>query len=114
MCYKKCDVAYCAFSSNFKVNTMQISSLQELSLVIKKGQPLLAIDHGTKKLGVAVSTVNWSMALPIAVIAVGKGAEYEAIKKMLSEKKICAIIVGVPVRLDGKLGDSVSRITAFT
>jgi putative Holliday junction resolvase len=68
------------------------------------GGPLLGIDPGTRRLGVAVSDPGGTIALPLAVIERRADDWLERIAELAAERGIAGIVVGLPVRMDGTEG----------
>lgn len=93
---------------------MIVNSLQEFYSFFKINKPLLSIDYGTKKLGLAVSTLNHSLAIPHSVIVTNN--EKEKIHRIISfvmQHNICAIIVGLPINMDGTKGTQSKIVNNF-
>lgn len=73
----------------------------------------VGIDYGARRIGVAQSDADGKMAFPLRTI------EYRARESaMTGIKKICdgqvaAIIVGLPIGLDGKETDETREVRAF-
>ena len=63
---------------------------------------ILAIDYGIKRLGLAVSDPMRKFALPLGVID-NKNTSFvlEEIEKLIQEKNVDLIIVGMPLNMDG-------------
>lgn len=76
---------------------MITSDIQEFCRLLKNSSPILSIDFGTKKLGIAVSTPNLAMSIIIGIIE----AELNLLKPILEQYKPCAIVIGLPVNMDG-------------
>lgn len=76
---------------------MITSDIQEFCRLLKDSSPILSIDFGTKKLGIAVSTPNRTMSIIIGIIA----PEVQLLKPILAQYKPCAIVMGLPVNMDG-------------
>jgi putative Holliday junction resolvase len=73
---------------------------------------LLAVDLGSKRVGLAVS--QGSLALPLRTLARGSDREtIEAIAAAAREEGATALVVGEPLRLDGSRGDAADRARAF-
>jgi putative Holliday junction resolvase len=68
---------------------------------------ILAIDYGTARTGLAVSDPSGILASPLCVIKVKNMKQTaEAVKEKIDELKIEKIIMGCPIRTDGKDKDS--------
>lgn len=62
---------------------------------------LLALDVGTRRIGVATADSNLPIAIPLDTIEVD-GHEIEAIKKVVSDRLIETIVVGYPRNQGGE------------
>ena len=81
---------------------MIIESLQEFYQFFRFGQPIIAIDYGQKKMGTALSSPDHTIAMPFKMI--NSVSEKEKIKQILDiilDKKICTIVIGLPLNMDG-------------
>ena len=75
---------------------------------------ILALDHGTKRIGVAVSDETKTIALPLEYILTEPFALLlERLKKILSEKEIDLILIGQPRNMDGSYGPAAQKVEAF-
>ena len=70
-------------------------------MVIKKR--IIALDIGTKRIGIAVSDALWLGASPIETIKRDNGS-IEKIKNLCKEYNTNTILIGVPYNMDGSLG----------
>lgn len=76
--------------------------------------PLLALDVGTKRIGVAASDPSGTFALPIAVIErTNVRADLERIVALASEYDAAALVVGNPLTLSGRRGPAAEKIDRF-
>jgi putative Holliday junction resolvase len=74
----------------------------------------LGIDVGKKRVGLAVSDVNASVASPLETLKDASWSEMaETIVERIKERDIEAIVVGWPLRLDGSEGRSVDMVRRF-
>lgn len=65
-------------------------------------QTYLAFDFGTKKIGVALGQSLTQSATPLPKISAQNGeADWSAIKKLIEEWRPSALIVGIPLNMDG-------------
>jgi putative Holliday junction resolvase len=81
---------------------MIIHTLQEFCKFFQSNKPILSLDYGTKKIGVAISTPDHKMALPFTILAGdSEKKKLHSITTLLQEKNICAIIIGLPINMDG-------------
>ena len=75
---------------------------------------ILALDHGTKRIGVAVSDELKMIALPLEYILAEPFAEFlERLKKILAEKEVDCILIGMPRNMDGSYGPAAQKVETF-
>jgi len=72
---------------------------------------VLALDHGTVRIGVAVSDAAGIAAHPRGYLA-GSGA-LDGVRELIAEFDVERIVVGLPVNLDGSEGPSAAAARAF-
>jgi putative Holliday junction resolvase len=74
----------------------------------------LGLDIGDKRTGVAVSDAQGILASPLTVIASeNEDTLINEILKLVEQYKADCVVVGLPRRLDGKLGEQANKVTAF-
>jgi len=74
----------------------------------------LALDHGTKRIGVAVSDETKTFAQPLEYIPAEPSADFlDRFKKLLIEKEIDLILIGMPRNMDGSYGPAAEKVNAF-
>ncbi len=75
---------------------------------------IIGIDYGRKRLGIAVSDAGHKIATPLTIIE-RRGAELDAsaIRKVAEEHGATGIVVGLPLRTDGKPSEMADEATAF-
>ena len=75
---------------------------------------ILALDHGTKRVGVAVSDATKTFAQPLEYILTEPFVDFLArLKKILTEKEIDLILIGQPRNMDGTYGPAAQKVAAF-
>jgi putative holliday junction resolvase len=75
---------------------------------------LLAFDFGLARVGVAVGELETGRANPLTTITTESGAiRFASIEKLLNEWQPVALIVGIPVHLDGSPHDMTLRCRRF-
>lgn len=75
---------------------------------------ILALDHGTKRVGVAVSDEMYIIAQPLEYIPPEPFAAFLArLKQIITEKEISQILVGLPRNMDGSYGPAALKVQAF-
>ena len=76
---------------------------------------VLGLDVGEKTIGVAMSDETGSMALPGATIwrQEGHKRDMAALRQLISDSKVEAIVVGLPLMMNGSRGIQTEKIEAF-
>ena len=75
---------------------------------------ILALDHGTKRIGVALSDETKTIAQPIEYIPAEPFAAFlERLKFLLREKEVDLILIGQPRNMDGSYGPAAQKVEAF-
>jgi putative Holliday junction resolvase len=75
---------------------------------------ILAIDHGTKRMGIAISDELQMIAQPVEFIPAEPFAEFlERLKELLREKEVELIVVGMPRNMDGSYGPAALKVQDF-
>ncbi len=72
----------------------------------------LGIDYGTKRIGVAVSDENMSLAFPKEIVP-NDANTFKKIGEIIKSEKISEIVVGESVDFSGKLNALSARIDVF-
>jgi putative Holliday junction resolvase len=75
---------------------------------------ILALDHGTKRIGVAVSDELKMIAQPLEFIPTEPYAAFLArLKQILAEKEVELVFVGMPRNMDGTFGPAADKVREF-
>ncbi|MFM8471441.1 MAG: Holliday junction resolvase RuvX [Limisphaerales bacterium] len=75
---------------------------------------VLALDHGTVRVGVAVSDELGMIARPLEFVPAEPWEEFlQRFNQVLAELKPEQIIVGLPRNMDGSLGPAAEKVRAF-
>ena len=75
---------------------------------------ILALDHGTKRIGVAVSDETKTIAQPLEYIPAEPFAGFlERLRQLIREKEIDLILVGLPRNMDGSYGPAAQKVETF-
>lgn len=93
---------------------MIIDSLQGFYQLLQKGKPILAIDYGSKKLGIAISDPSHILSMPFTLIA--KNSDEDKLKNIIQITQnihACAIILGLPINMDGSNSTQTLKIQQF-
>ncbi len=75
----------------------------------------ISLDVGEVRIGVAVSDSTGSMAFPYTILQVSRDKEqtWVAIQKLIEETEAEAIVIGLPISLDGLIHAQGERVQAF-
>ena len=92
---------------------MIISEARELRCSELPGyRRALCLDYGNKRIGVAVSDINWTIASPLKVLE-SHGA-YPSLLKLIDDYDIGLVIVGIPKALNGEsAGSQLEKVQKF-
>ena len=75
---------------------------------------VLAIDHGTKRMGIAISDPSGMIAQPLEFIPAEPFAAFLGrLKELLVEKEVDMILVGMPRNMDGSYGPAAAKVREF-
>lgn len=75
---------------------------------------VLGIDLGTKRIGIAVSDRSGTIASPLTVLqrCGSQGGDHRNIAKIVIEEEAVAIVVGLPLNMDGSEGKAAQSARA--
>ncbi len=75
---------------------------------------ILALDHGTVRIGLAVSDEMKLFAQPLDCLPAEPFAEFvQQLKAIVKEKEVDLIVVGMPRNMDGSYGPAAQRVREF-
>ena len=75
---------------------------------------ILALDHGTKRIGIALSDELQMIASPLEYIpAEPLVAFFQRLTQLLHEKEVGMILVGLPRNMDGSYGPAAQKVREF-
>jgi putative Holliday junction resolvase len=76
--------------------------------------PVMALDVGERRIGVAISDVMGVLATPVVTLSRRSRAEdLAAIARLTRERGVVRIIVGHPLNMDGSAGEQARRSERF-
>jgi putative Holliday junction resolvase len=88
---------------------MITSSVQVFCTAIKKQGPIVGIDFGIKKFGIAISNQELTFALPLFVLK----ANIREIKPTIDRYRPTGIVLGIPINMDGSVGAQALLVQKF-
>jgi putative holliday junction resolvase len=75
---------------------------------------ILALDHGTVRIGVAVSDELKMIAQPLEFILAEPFTDFLVrLKQLIREKEVETILVGMPRNMDGSYGPAAEKVRQF-
>ena len=93
---------------------MAVCKVNELRGLLARNQAILGLDLGTKTIGMALSDVGYMIASPLATIPRGKfTADMAALTAVLDKHNIGALVIGLPVQMDGLEGPRAQSARSF-
>jgi len=75
--------------------------------------PVLGIDHGEARIGLAITDPVGIMAHPLETIQVKTTDPVERICTLIEQRQVKQIVLGLPLRIDGTEGTAAEKIRAF-
>ena len=73
---------------------------------------ILGIDHGTVRIGLALSDELELVANPLKTITASKQA-VEEIVRLVKDKRVAKIVIGMPFHMSGDKGSTAARVEKF-
>lgn len=93
---------------------MICDSIEGFAAVLPPNRAIAGLDLGDKTIGVAMSDLRRSVATPVDVIRREKfTVDAARLLALLAERKATAILLGLPLNMDGSEGPRVQSTRAF-
>ena len=93
---------------------MPICKYEEFLSLIKYKKRILGIDHGTKKMGVAISDGELILALPLMTIVRKKQIEdFTELSNLIKKYSIVGLVFGWPLNMNGNKGPRCQSVETF-
>jgi putative Holliday junction resolvase len=75
---------------------------------------ILALDHGSARCGCAISDPSGTLATPLAVVErPDSKTGLAALARLVEERGVDLVVVGLPIRLSGEEGEQAEAARAF-
>lgn len=75
---------------------------------------ILSLDHGTKRIGVAISDELKLIAQPLEYIPTEPVEDFMSrLKQILGEKEVELLVIGMPRNMDGTYGPAAQKVKDF-
>ncbi len=95
-------------------SSAQIVEIEQLAEILPTGSRLMGLDLGTKTIGIAVSDAGLTLASPRTLIKRKKfKIDLEILKELIETEKIGALVIGLPLNMDGSEGPRAQATRAF-
>ena len=72
--------------------------------------PILAIDHGQSRIGIAATDELGIASHPVETIHISRTDPLKRIPEIAAQRNVSLIILGLPLRLDGSEGEAAQRV----
>lgn len=93
---------------------MLIENQEEFTKNLPKEGRILGLDVGQTTIGMALSDVRRTIATPLSTIERGKfSKDVEKLNLVISTHKICALVIGYPINMDGSKGARAQSTITF-
>lgn len=93
---------------------LNVIEVEDLPAHLESGKTVAGLDLGDKTIGVAVSDQRFSFAHPRPVIMRKKfSLDAAALLQMLQRDNVGAIVIGLPINMDGSEGPRAQKSRAF-
>ncbi len=94
---------------------MAVVSLEELRALLPPSGRLMALDVGSKTIGLATSDVLRGLATPLMTLKRGKlAADLAALAELAKKHEVKALAIGLPLNMDGSEGPRCQSVRQFT
>ena len=75
---------------------------------------ILALDHGTKRIGIALSDELKMIATPLEFVPAEPFTDFvKRLKEIIREKEVELILIGMPRNMDGSYGPAALKVQEF-
>ena len=93
---------------------MPIRNPTALAQALPRNARLLGVDVGEKTLGLALSDATLAIASPLQTLRRTKfSSDIEILKALIAKHGVGAVIVGLPINMDGSEGPRCQSVRAF-
>ena len=93
---------------------MTIINKEDFKIKKELNRPILSLDYGDSKIGIAISDANCSIALPSEVYSRNKtNKDLLYIKEFIEKNNTQAVLIGMPYNMDGSEGEKCETVKNF-
>jgi putative Holliday junction resolvase len=94
--------------------TLITTSVAHFRQALPDGGVLLGLDLGTKAIGTALSDAGWRFTTPGKTLPRGKWLrDLETLRSLAKERSVAAIVLGLPLNMDGSEGPRAQSTRAY-
>ncbi len=91
-----------------------VIDIRDLPALLGRNQRLIGVDLGTKTIGLALSDVERRIATPLHTIRRTKFTrDVEELRAILDKNAVVALVIGLPLNMDGSEGPRAQSTRAF-
>jgi putative Holliday junction resolvase len=95
-------------------NAVPVLDLLDLPAACPPGTPWMGLDLGEATIGVAVSDTSRMIASPLELIRKTKfTADAERLLRLMDGRRVSALVIGLPMNMDGSEGPRAQSVRAF-
>lgn len=89
-------------------------SAKEFAKELKKGQPIICLDVGTARIGIAISDVEYIIASPYGVYERrNTRQDMGHIAQLAKDENAIGFVIGLPLAMDGSEGENCEAVRNF-
>ena len=89
-------------------------NIKEFKDILPPYKAVMGIDYGSKRIGIAVSDLLRMVATSYKILyRKDIKTDIEELRKIIKEKEIGAIVMGLPLQMNGEEGDTVKEVRKF-
>ena len=89
-------------------------NIKEFKTGLPVRKAVLGIDYGSKRMGLAVSDLSCTIATPYNILYRREiSADMAELRKIMAEKEIGAVVMGLPLQMNGEEGEIAAEVRKF-
>ena len=89
-------------------------NIKEFKTGLPVRKAVLGIDYGSKRMGLAVSDLSCTIATPYKILYRREiSADMAELRKIMAEKEIGAVVMGLPLQMNGEEGEIAAEVRNF-
>ena len=94
---------------------MTIINKEDFKIKKELNRPIISLDYGEKRIGIAISNNECSIAFPSEVLERNKtNKDFLYIKDFIEKNDIQAVLIGIPYNMDGSEGRQCKIVKNFS